>query len=52
MRERNQSAYTNCSYFHSTNSTLNRQRGYILKYTRDFHPGDLEAEERPTGKSH
>lgn len=51
-REKNWSAGTNCPYFQSTNSTLNRQRGYILKYTKDFNPGDLEAEERQAGKSH
>lgn len=51
-REKNWSAGTNCPYFQSTNSTLDRQRGDILKYTKDFNPGDLEAEERQTGKSH
>lgn len=49
---KNWSAGTDRPYFQSTNGTLNRQRGYILKHTRDFNPGDLEAEERQTGRSH
>lgn len=43
---KNWSAGTDRPHFQSTNSTLSRQRGYILKHTRDFNPGDLEAEER------